>query len=153
MAVTVAVRTHAISVNGIKRARAVVLPCCGENLNDKIVCEGWALDFRRYTAAYIAAEEAAERRGAGIWRGEFEPPWEWRRVHSGGLNSHGCHTNQKTGEHHRGSVPASRRAVRRCKGSFRSETTLARAALERSAPVHVAGGTASTRSGNKRYGQ
>lgn len=58
-----------------------VLATCfvgGENLNDRIVREGWALDFRRYTSAYLEAEDEARRRGIGLWRGDFEPPWEWR---------------------------------------------------------------------------
>jgi endonuclease YncB( thermonuclease family) len=51
----------------------------GEDLNERIVTEGWALDFRRYTNAYLPAEAEARRRGAGLWRGEFVPPWEWRK--------------------------------------------------------------------------
>lgn len=51
----------------------------GENLNERIVREGWALDFRRYTSAYLDAEEEAKRRRVGLWRGDFEPPWEWRQ--------------------------------------------------------------------------
>jgi hypothetical protein len=31
-----------------------------------------------YSTGYLQAESAAKRAGAGIWRGEFEPPWEWR---------------------------------------------------------------------------
>ena len=50
----------------------------GEDLNERIVREGWALDFRRYSTDYVQAESAAKRAGAGIWRGEFTPPWEWR---------------------------------------------------------------------------
>ncbi len=50
----------------------------GEDLNERIVREGWALDFRRYSTDYLQAESAARRAGAGIWRGEFELPWEWR---------------------------------------------------------------------------
>lgn len=55
-----------------------VLAMCflgGENLNDRIVREGWALDFRRYTSAYLDAEEEAKRRKVGLWE-DFEPPWE-----------------------------------------------------------------------------
>jgi endonuclease YncB( thermonuclease family) len=47
-------------------------PGAGENLNDRIVREGWALDFRRYTSAYLEAEEEAKRRRVGLWRGDFE---------------------------------------------------------------------------------
>jgi endonuclease YncB( thermonuclease family) len=50
----------------------------GENLNERIVREGWALDFRKYSTDYLRAEAKAKRAGAGVWRGEFTPPWEWR---------------------------------------------------------------------------
>jgi endonuclease YncB( thermonuclease family) len=52
----------------------------GEHLNERIVREGWALDFRKYSTDYLQAEAEARRAGAGVWRGEFEPPWEWRAV-------------------------------------------------------------------------
>jgi endonuclease YncB( thermonuclease family) len=43
-----------------------------------LVSEGWALDYRKYSSDYLQAEADAKRAGAGIWRGEFTPPWEWR---------------------------------------------------------------------------
>jgi endonuclease YncB( thermonuclease family) len=50
----------------------------GEDLNERLVREGWALNFRHYSTDYLQAETAAKSAGAAIWRGEFEPPWEWR---------------------------------------------------------------------------
>jgi endonuclease YncB( thermonuclease family) len=50
----------------------------GESINERIVREGWALNYRKYSTAYLRAEAEAKRAGAGMWRGEFEPPWEWR---------------------------------------------------------------------------
>jgi endonuclease YncB( thermonuclease family) len=50
----------------------------GEDQNERIVREGWALAYRRYSADYVQPEAEAKRAGAGIWRGEFTPPWEWR---------------------------------------------------------------------------
>src|SRR5512132_3071722 len=50
----------------------------GENINDRLVREGWALDYRKYSTDYLAAEAEAKRQGAGVWRGEFVPPWQWR---------------------------------------------------------------------------
>jgi endonuclease YncB( thermonuclease family) len=41
----------------------------GDNLNERI-------DFRRYTSAYLEAEEDAKRRKVGL---RLEPPWEWRQ--------------------------------------------------------------------------
>ena len=43
--------------------------------------EGWALDYRKYSSDYLQAQAEAKRAGAGIWRGEFTPPWEWRAEH------------------------------------------------------------------------
>jgi endonuclease YncB( thermonuclease family) len=51
----------------------------GESLNDRLVREGWALDYRKYSTDYMEAEAEAKRRGAGLWRGEFVPPWQWRQ--------------------------------------------------------------------------
>lgn len=53
----------------------------GKDLNERIVREGWALDFRKYSSDYLRAEAEAKRTGAGIWRGDFTPPWEWRAAH------------------------------------------------------------------------
>ena len=32
----------------------------------------------KYSTDYVQAESAAKRAGAGLWRGEFTTPWEWR---------------------------------------------------------------------------
>lgn len=53
----------------------------GENVNDRLVREGWALDYRKYSTDYLAAEAEAKRQEAGVWRGEFVPPWQWRSEH------------------------------------------------------------------------
>ena len=44
-----------------------------------MVRQGWALAYRKYSTAYVTDEEAARANGAGIWRGDFVPPWHWRR--------------------------------------------------------------------------
>ena len=49
------------------------------NLNAMMVRNGWALAYRRYSTDYVDAEGIAEKARVGIWRGEFEKPWEWRR--------------------------------------------------------------------------
>ena len=50
----------------------------GDDLNARLVREGWALAYRQYSKDYVADEAIAKRDSAGIWRGEFTPPWEWR---------------------------------------------------------------------------
>ena len=49
------------------------------DLNAKMVRQGWALAYRRYSMDYVDAEAAAKEAGAGMWRGKFVLPWEWRR--------------------------------------------------------------------------
>ena len=49
------------------------------DLNAEMVRQGWALAYRRYSKDYVSAEKEAQDAKRGIWAGEFEPPWEWRR--------------------------------------------------------------------------
>ena len=51
----------------------------GTDLNGWVVEQGWALAYRRYSTRYVAQEERAQAAQAGLWAGEFVPPWEWRR--------------------------------------------------------------------------
>src|SRR5262245_59802320 len=50
----------------------------GENLNDWMVQEGWALAYVKYSSAYRAAEEIAKLQRRGLWGGAFIAPWDWR---------------------------------------------------------------------------
>jgi endonuclease YncB( thermonuclease family) len=67
------------------RYRRVVALCrvYGEDLGAWMVGLGWALAFRKSSTRYVAAEELASRRKAGIWAGRFTTPWQWRVEHSG----------------------------------------------------------------------
>ena len=51
----------------------------GRDVNAWLVREGWAMAYRRYSAAYVGEEVAAKAAQRGVWRGEFVPPWDWRR--------------------------------------------------------------------------
>ena len=44
-----------------------------------MVRKGWALAYRRYSMDYVDEESEAQKTGVGIWRGEFVPPWQWRK--------------------------------------------------------------------------
>lgn len=49
-------------------------------INDWMVRQGWALDYRQYSkGAYADAEREAREGKRGLWAGTFTPPWEWRR--------------------------------------------------------------------------
>ena len=51
----------------------------GQDVNAWLVREGWAIAYRRYSTAYLDEEASARRAKRGVWRGEFVPPWDWRR--------------------------------------------------------------------------
>jgi endonuclease YncB( thermonuclease family) len=50
-----------------------------EDLGAMMVREGWALAYRAFGDDYVEAEREARVARRGLWRGSFEPPWEWRR--------------------------------------------------------------------------
>lgn len=53
----------------------------GEDLGAWLVKTGMAVDFPRYSnGAYAAQQNDAQYRKVGIWRGEFEMPWDWRKT-------------------------------------------------------------------------
>jgi endonuclease YncB( thermonuclease family) len=54
-----------------------------ENLNAWLVRSGWAMAYRQYSRDYVADEEQARAARVGIWAGEVQPPWEWRRKPKG----------------------------------------------------------------------
>ena len=54
------------------------------DLNAWMVRDGYAMAYRHYASDYVAHEDAARARGAGIWQGRFEAPWDWRRLQGGG---------------------------------------------------------------------
>jgi endonuclease YncB( thermonuclease family) len=44
-----------------------------------MVEHGWAVAYRKYSTAYVDAEERARAAKLGIWAGTFTMPEEWRR--------------------------------------------------------------------------
>ena len=54
----------------------------GENLNAKLVAQGLALSYTRYSARYAPEQTQARAAARGLWRSEFIEPWRWRRAHS-----------------------------------------------------------------------
>jgi endonuclease YncB( thermonuclease family) len=51
----------------------------GKNLNEAMVAAGQAVAYRRYSRAYVGAEDAARGAGVGVWGTTFEMPWDYRR--------------------------------------------------------------------------
>jgi endonuclease YncB( thermonuclease family) len=69
------------SQRDVDRYKRIVAICRAGSvdLNAWMVGEGWAVAYRRYSADYVRDEEEARGRKAGLWRGEFVIPWDWRR--------------------------------------------------------------------------
>ena len=67
--------------------RVVAVCSVGEiELNGWLVREGWAMAYRKYSLDYVPAENAARAEKRGIWKGEFDPPWEWRKAQRQGTS-------------------------------------------------------------------
>jgi hypothetical protein len=44
-----------------------------------MVAQGQALAYRKYSGRYVPDEEKARAARLGLWAGEFQPPWDFRR--------------------------------------------------------------------------
>jgi endonuclease YncB( thermonuclease family) len=56
-----------------------------QSINAWMVRNGWAVDYRQYSkGAYRAEEAQAKRERLGVWRGEFQMPWDYRRANASG---------------------------------------------------------------------
>lgn len=49
------------------------------DLNRWMVLHGQAVAYRRYSTEYVSVEARARAQRIGVWKGEFDLPWEWRR--------------------------------------------------------------------------
>lgn len=57
----------------------------GIDIGAEMVRQGWALDYGRYShGAYEHQEREAKAAHRGVWAGQVQPPWEWRREQRGG---------------------------------------------------------------------
>ncbi len=63
------------------RGGRMVATCtvAGEDLGEWMVAKGWAVAHHLFSYEYSRAEQRAKAARSGIWAGEFEMPWEWRR--------------------------------------------------------------------------
>ncbi len=69
------------------RYRRIVAECFfshpteGEvNVNATMVIRGDAVAYRKYSKAYITHEDKARLLKRGLWQGEFQMPWVWRKA-------------------------------------------------------------------------
>ncbi|MSO54573.1 MAG: thermonuclease family protein [Rhodospirillales bacterium] len=63
------------------RFRRVLAVCTldGRDLGRWMVRQGWALSYRQHWTDYNRDEAVARQARLGVWRGEFRPPWDWRK--------------------------------------------------------------------------
>jgi endonuclease YncB( thermonuclease family) len=50
-----------------------------QDLSEWLALEGWAVAYIYYSYEYTRAETRAKSNRRGIWAGEFDNPWEWRK--------------------------------------------------------------------------
>ena len=50
-----------------------------QNINKYMVNQGWAIAYRYYSYDYIDDEEFAKKNKLGIWKGDFEEPYLFRK--------------------------------------------------------------------------
>ena len=49
------------------------------DLNSEMVLNGWAIAYRYYSMDYVEEEEEAKQQKKGVWSGEFEEPYLFRK--------------------------------------------------------------------------
>lgn len=70
----------------VDRYGRIVARCLagGRDMAEQLVLQGLALAYRRYSRTYVTAEHQARLAGRGMWAGDFDPPWDWRRRQAAG---------------------------------------------------------------------
>lgn len=53
----------------------------GSDIASALVGQGLAVAYRKYSKAYVAAENEAHAANRGMWAGEFLMPSDWRKAH------------------------------------------------------------------------
>ena len=111
-------RSVACEVRDRDRYGRIVAVCRqgGKDVNAWLVREGWALAYRQYSPTYIDEEAAAKAARRGVWKGEFVPPWDWRRGNRLKAASRGDRRNAATRDAPR--VAAPDRGACRIKGNI-----------------------------------
>lgn len=51
----------------------------GRDIAAQLVAAGWALAWQLYSEDYMPVQARASAKKAGLWAGQFETPWDWRR--------------------------------------------------------------------------
>ena len=65
-------------IDGYKR----ILGTCYKNtinINSRMVRNGYAVAYKKYSKKYLSVEREAKREELGLWKGKFDMPWDWRK--------------------------------------------------------------------------
>ena len=65
----------------IDRYNRVIAICFKKrrDVNSWLVRNGLAVAYTKYSKKYIINENDAKKEKKGLWAGNFEMPWEWRK--------------------------------------------------------------------------
>lgn len=76
-------RTVSCSPKGKDRYQRTIAQCFNgsDDIQAWLVENGWALAYRKYSDEYVSAEQLAKSKKIGLWQGEFQAPWDWRKEH------------------------------------------------------------------------
>jgi len=68
-------------VEGIDRYKRILGTCYKNtiNINSRMVRNGYAVAYKKYSKKYISVEREAKREELGLWKGKFDMPWDWRK--------------------------------------------------------------------------
>jgi len=68
-------------VEGIDRYKRILGTCYKNtiNINSRMVRNGYAVAYKKYSKKYVSAEREAKREELGLWKGKFDMPWDWRK--------------------------------------------------------------------------
>ncbi|MEK1890803.1 MAG: thermonuclease family protein [Phyllobacterium sp.] len=79
-------RSQPVGCKAVDRDRygRIVANCInskGDNLASWLVTHGYAIDYPQYSKGLYAAEERVARATkAGVWKGKFMKPWDYRKL-------------------------------------------------------------------------
>jgi endonuclease YncB( thermonuclease family) len=76
-------QTVSCSPKGKDRYQRTLAQCFlgSDDIQARLVSNGWALAYRKYSSEYVSAEDLAKSKKIGLWQGDFQAPWDWRKAH------------------------------------------------------------------------
>ncbi len=68
-------------IEGLDRYKRFLGTCYKNtiNINSRMVRNGHAVAYKKYSKRYIPQQLEAKKNNLGVWQGEFQMPWDWRK--------------------------------------------------------------------------